>query len=170
MEKSQDILLMQSGTTTTANVCPTYLDKIQSFPSGRQKWQAKYEELPFGKSWHDAIVLEQESVSCEMFSLCRTFLWKWHNLLRKLCHGQCPGYGKRVTLAEYVFLHVCRYVPICCALQCSCCGFITLHVGYNLLYIMSILYGTYYAAKLMDTWKGLLEFVIFLLSVAASLG
>lgn len=49
-------------------------------------------------------------------------------------------------------------VSLCagCA-QHSCCGLITLHVGYNLLSILSILY----AAKLMDTWKGLLEFVNF---------
>lgn len=37
--------------------------------------------------------------------------------------------------------------------------YITLHAGYNLLCIFSILYGTYNAAQLMDPWKGLLEFV-----------
>lgn len=54
-------------------------------------------------------------------------------------------------------------VPLCmrvCA-QYTCCGLITLHAGYNLLYIFSILYCTYNAVKLIDTWKWLLEFVIF---------
>lgn len=36
--------------------------------------------------------------------------------------------------------------------QDSCCGLVTLHVGYNLLYILSILYGMV---------PGLLEFVMF---------
>lgn len=36
-------------------------------------------------------------------------LWKWHSLLRKLCCGLSPGHGDRLSLAEYVFRHVCRY-------------------------------------------------------------
>lgn len=45
--------------------------------------------------------------------------------------------------------------------QHSCRDLILLHEGYNLIYIFNVLYGTYYVAKLMDTWKGLLEFMIF---------
>lgn len=45
--------------------------------------------------------------------------------------------------------------------QYAFCGLITLHAGYNQLYVFSILCDKYNAAKLMDTWKGLLKFVDF---------
>lgn len=50
-------------------------------------------------------VLQQKSASF--------WSWKWHGVLKQLCHGKCPG-NKRIKLEEYMFLLVWLYVHVCC--------------------------------------------------------
>lgn len=79
-------------------------------------------------------------------------LWKSHSLSRKLPCGLSPGHGDRLSLAEYVFRPVCRHATETLAVA----------RGYNLLYILSILYGTYYGARTIGVCDVLLSVAAFL--------